>query len=344
MFEAILSICVEAAGDTLCRDALLPGFAAGTKAACLAALAQGKVTLPGRADAPTCVPRRASHLAFTEVAKGVFVHRGAIEEPGPDNLGDVSNMGFVIGEHSIAVIDAGGSRAVGEELYLAIRERSELPISVVVLSHMHPDHVFGASPLAEAGAEVVGHAGLGRALAERAENYTESFGRLIGPRGFLGSSIVTPDREIENQETLDLGGRSLRLVARPTAHTATDLTVTDVSTGVMFAGDLVFAEHAPALDGSLKGWRATLSAMREEPASLLVPGHGGPVLPWPKGGDALERYLSTLDKDTRGAIDAGVPLSAATADIGTSEAENWALFDLYNARNATVAYTEIEWE
>lgn len=345
MFEALVTLCLGAAGDGPCREALMPGYAAATEAGCLAALAARPPDLVRDAPAPAhCAPRRASRLVFDEVAPGVFAHRGAIAEPGPENLGDVSNIAFLIGETAVAVIDSGGSRAIGEEVYLAIRERTELPISAVILTHMHPDHVFGATALAEAGATIAGRAGLARALSDRAGAYSENFAGLIGPAGFVGSRIPAPDREVAEAAVIDLGDRSLRLTARPTAHTASDLTVTDSASGILFAGDLVFAEHAPALDGSLRGWQAVLGAMRDETAPLVVPGHGGPVLPWPDGGAALARYLDVLAADTRAALDSGQPLSAASRTIGRGEAAHWRLFDLYNARNATVAYTELEWE
>lgn len=345
MFEAILMLCVGAAEGGSCRDVLLPGFAAPTEMGCRAAIEARPPDIAGDGNGmPACAPRRTSRMPFTEVAEGVFVHRGAVAEPGSDNLGDVANIGFVIGTAAIAVIDSGGSRAVGEEVYLAIREYSELPITAVILTHMHPDHVFGATPLAEAGARVIGREGLSRALSDRADSYTQSFARLIGSPGFLGSSIPVPDHEVSVDMDLDLGDRILHLKARPTAHTASDLTVTDSATGVLFSGDLVFAEHAPALDGSLRGWQATLVTMRTEDASLVVPGHGGPALPWPEGGAALARYLDVLAADTGAALLAGQPLSSASRTIGRGEATEWQLFDLYNARNATVAYTELEWE
>ncbi|OYX42647.1 MAG: MBL fold metallo-hydrolase [Rhodobacterales bacterium 32-67-9] len=343
MFEALVTLCLDAAANAACREALLPGYAAAPLADCSAALTARPPDMAGAAPAD-CVPRRAARLAFTEIAPGVFAHRGAVAEPGPDNLGDVSNIAFVIGAAAVAVIDTGGSRAIGEEVYLAIRERSDLPIAAVILTHMHPDHVFGATTLAEAGAAVIGRAGLSRALADRADAYSENFAALIGPAGFLGSAIPALTREVTDEEVIDLGGRSLRLRAWPTAHTASDLTVNDSATGVLFTGDLVFADHAPALDGSLRGWQAVLATMQAEPATLIVPGHGGPALPWPEGGAALAQYLDTLATDTRAALDAGVPLSAASRTIGRAEAPNWLLFDLYNARNATVAYTELEWE
>lgn len=345
MFEALVTLCLGAAGGGACRDALLPGYATATEAGCLAALAAQPPDLSRAAAAPAfCAPRRASRLAFDEVAPGIFAHRGAIAEPAPENLGDVANIAFVIGEAAVAVIDTGGSRAIGEEVYLAVRERSELPIGAVILTHMHPDHVFGATALAEAGATIVGRAGLARALADRAGAYSENFAALIGPAGFLGSRIPAPDREVTENEKIDLGTRTLELRARPTAHTASDLTVTDSASGILFTGDLVFADHAPALDGSLRGWQAVLGAMRDETAPLVVPGHGGPVLPWPEGGAPLVRYLDRLAADTRAALEDGAPLSAASRTIGRGEAANWQLFDLYNARNATVAYTELEWE
>ncbi|MDP3959080.1 MAG: quinoprotein relay system zinc metallohydrolase 2 [Pseudorhodobacter sp.] len=348
MFEALVTLCVLAAAGgetTTCRAVLLPGYAAETQAACEFAL---RATPPGWLAAwdwaASCTARPKPTLAFSEIAPGVFVHRGAIAEPDPDNGGDIANIAFIIGAQSIAVIDAGSSRALGEQVYLAVRAHSALPISHLILTHMHPDHVLGAAPLREAGAQVLGHPNLPRALSDRADTYQTNFARLIGAEGFIGSRIIGPDRLIAAPESIDLGGRELRLSPWTTAHTATDLTVLDRASDILFAGDLMVHEMTPALDGSLRGWRGVLADLEQLPATLVVPGHGGPVLPWPDAAAPLARYLEVLETDTRAALDAGVSLGAATAMIGQSEAGNWPLFDLYNPRNATVAFTELEWE
>ncbi len=65
---------------------------------------------------------------------------------------------------------------------------------------------------------------------------------------------------------------------------------------------------------------------------------------WPDGLTAEQRYLENLASDCRDLIKRGVPLAAAAQTAGASEKSHWQLFEDYNARNATAAYSELEWE
>lgn len=347
MFEAILSLCLTAGED--CRAVLLPGYEAADQATCEAALRAAPPDLSNRFSGliaqgvPACQPV-GDVLEFSEIAPDVFVHLGRIAEPNRANAGDVSNLGFVIGDQAVAVIDGGSARWMGEATWRAIRQQTDLPVSHAVATHMHPDHVLGLSVFAEAGAEILGHVALDRALADRRGNYLESFAALIGPDRFIATDTVATDRTVSDLAEIDLGGRVLTLRAWPRAHTGTDITAQDGQTGILFTGDLVFHGHTPALDGSLRGWQAVLEKMAEMSVTRIVPGHGGPVLDWPEGGVAMQRYLGVLAADTRAALDQGQRLGEAVEDIAQSEAPHWQLFDTYNPRNATVAFTELEWE
>lgn len=347
MFEAILSLCLGT-DPGVCRPHLLPGYEAQTETECTAYLSDKPPDLSfftnlTAVDTARCMPVGKT-LSVSEVAPGVFVHTGRIAEPDTKNHGDVSNMGFIIGEKSVAVIDAGTARWIGEALWRSIRAKTDKPVSHMIVTHMHPDHALGAAIFTEAGAVVVGHSGLARALSDRQANYLESLAVLIGPDMLLGTRAPAVDIEVSDMLDIDLGARALRVQAWPTAHTGTDVTIHDVATDTLFAGDLVFDRHLPALDGRLVGWRAVLAQMQEMDMARVVPGHGAASLPWPDGSKPLARYLSVLEQDTRAAVEVGTRLGVAVEQIAQGERDAWQLFDAYNARNATVSFTELEWE
>jgi len=155
--------------------------------------------------------------------------------------------------------------------------------------------------------------------------------------------ITAPTVLVDGELRLDLGDRPLILRAWPAAHTDSDLTLLDAASGTLFAGDLVFLTHIPVIDGSLLGWLGILDALAAIPAQRVVPGHG-PVAAWPQALEAERRYLEKLASDVRTAIKSGTPLATAAKTAGASEQARWALFDDYNARNATAAFSELEWE
>ncbi|XTP47838.1 MBL fold metallo-hydrolase [Marinibacterium sp. SX1] len=242
---------------------------------------------------------------LAEVAPGVYVHKGAQAEPGPGNGGDTANIGFVIGDDAIAVIDAGGSDAVAGALLAGIRARSDLPVRWLVLTHMHPDHVMGAGMIAGQGAGVVAHPALAAGLAARYAHYHAAYARDIGP-GWQAAEVPPEIRAAPDE--IDLGNRVLELRRHATGHTSNDLSVYDRRTGTWFLGDLVFLGHMPSIDGDLRGWQGAIAAAGERPADRVVPGHGPVAAPWPGAAGPTAAYLDALVAEVRAALDGGVAL------------------------------------
>ncbi|NVO23121.1 quinoprotein relay system zinc metallohydrolase 2 [Donghicola mangrovi] len=333
MFELVALMCED---SEPCQPHLIPGFEAATLAECQT-LAQGW-TGDGT---PECRPLGPA-LEVREIAPGVWVHIGAIEEPDPENEGDVANLGFIVGGDSVAVVDSGGTRTIGEQMWRAIRQVTPLPISHVILTHMHPDHVLGATVLAESGAEIVGAEGLARAISDREDSYLLRMAQEIGD-GFAGTTAPVVARELAEPTQIDLGGRVLELAPWPLAHTANDLTVVDRETRILFAGDLLFDQHCPSLDGSVVGWQEALTKLRALDVDRAVTGHGR-VLDWPPDDLPLERYLQALETQTRAALDAGQRLADAALTVALDVSQEWALCGTYTPRNVTITFTQLEWD
>ena len=286
---------------------------------------------------------RAAPDGVVEVAAGMFVLPGAMEEISAENLGGIGNVGFIIGAEAVAVVDAGGSLPHGARLRRAVAARTRLPIRYLVLTHVHPDHVMGASAFADLRPEVIGHARLPEALAQRDGFYRTMLARDMGEAA-AGSAPLAPTRLVEHGFELDLGGRVLELRAHPPAHTDHDLSLLDRATGTLWLSDLLFVDRIPVLDGNLDGWLRALAVLRTLPASRAVPGHGPPLVAWPAAATAQERYLVALRDGTRAAIAAGIGIARAPGRVAMAEAAQWLLAEHYHGRNVTAAYRQLEWE
>jgi quinoprotein relay system zinc metallohydrolase 2 len=289
----------------------------------------------------TAAPPDIPEFALENPAPGVYVHYGQQAEMSRANLGDIANLGFVVGSRCVAVIDTGGTYAVGRAFRQAIRRVTAVPVCYVINTHGHPDHVFGNPAFAEDRPEFIGHVRLADALRRRGPNYLNALVRNLGDAADQ-TGVVLPTRAVASTDELDLGDRILSLRAWKTAHTDNDLTVFDQASRTLWLGDLLFVGHVPVVDGNLKGFLAAIDEIKVLRASLVIPGHGR-ALDWPDAMAAEEHYLRRLRDDVRAAIKAKrtLPETLASVDEGR---EQWLLFDEFHKRNVSAAYAELEWD
>ena len=302
------------------------------------ALLRGLLTLSVAATGPSIA---ASSLPVTEIAPGVFVYQAPYEEADAANLGAIANLGFVIGSNSVAVIDSGGSRAAGLALLAAVRAHTDRPVSHVVNTHFHPDHILGNS--AFPGAKIVAHPRMVAALEARGDFYLDSVRRDLGVAA-AGTVVIAPDLLVDGELQIDLGERVLSIRSWPTEHSDSDITLRDLTSDSWFLGDLLFVRRMPTLDGSLRGWIRVLRRLQSQPAARVVPGHGPASVVWPASVEPLLAYLNGLAVAVRRAVAQGVTLAEAEDSVGFDLKDGWLLFDQGHPRNVAVAFAELEWE
>jgi len=278
-----------------------------------------------------------------EVASGIYVHRGAHEDLDQGYHGDISNIGFVVGQKGVAIVDTGGSLAVGQRLKEAVRKVTALPILYVINTHVHPDHIFGNAAFLADKPVFVGHANLAKAMELRKDVYLRNNATWLGEAA-AGSEIVKPTQAVSTSLELDLGGRALQLTAFPTAHTNTDLTVFDHNTSTLWSGDLLFVERTPSIDGDVQGWLSVIEKLRSVSPLRVIPGHGPVVTDWNLALNNEQQYLETLLADIRSSIKKGESMEQAMDTAAATEKENWVLFDIVNRRNVNLLFPVLEWE
>jgi glyoxylase-like metal-dependent hydrolase (beta-lactamase superfamily II) len=78
---------------------------------------------------------------FTELAPGVWLGN----RPDSTRLPVTPNTTFVIGADGVVVFDGGNLPLVADRVIAKIRELTDLPVTHVIISHWHMDHVLGLS-------------------------------------------------------------------------------------------------------------------------------------------------------------------------------------------------------
>ena len=165
---------------------------------------------------------QAAAFPVQQIADGDYAHFGQVAMTTAENAGDIANIGIVVGRDAVAVIDTGGSVAVGQALLAAVRAITTKPLRYVINTHEHPDHVFGNAAFANLNVTFVGHRNLPASMRAHGPFYLHSFRDVLGAHAIAQVRLIPPTLLVDTTMTLELGGRTLLLTAwyppaRPTA-------------------------------------------------------------------------------------------------------------------------------
>ncbi len=222
---------------------------------------------------------------WLELGPGVFRRRYAALDQG---------ICAILGHEAALLVDTRSTLAEADALLADLRHLTPLPVTHVVNTHAHFDHVLGNARFVPA--EIWAHERCARRLRDHGEQVRAeamAWARAGGPgmaalaEGLAEVPIVAPDHVVgDDGAVLEVGGRVVELHHPGRGHTDGDLVVAIPDAGVIVAGDLVEEGAPPSFEDAFPlDWPGALDAVvglarsmaAGADAPLIAPGHGAVV-------------------------------------------------------------------
>lgn len=249
-------------------------------------------------------------LAFRDIGPGVVV----AYRPEPLRDPVAGNITIIFNDTDVVVVDGGAAPRSARQVVSEIRRRTDLPVSTLILTHGHEDHVLGIQVFDEAypGLRVVTRRGtrdylapegpVARRVASLPARLTElqasarEVVRQVGERGGDPALIRhlerqaadleavaaereqvglrQPDEVFEGRLVLYRGDRRIELLDLGPGKAGSSTVVHLPVEGIVVAGDVVVAPIPYGFARDPQGWIRTLEALDSLSFRSLVPGHG----------------------------------------------------------------------
>lgn len=335
----VLRLAPWAAALALALASSAPGLS-WAQAPAASASAQG-AGVPAPKQAAKQVSLRAE-----QVSTSAWYVQGLSALGTPDNQNFISNAAFVVTQDGVVVIDALGSPALAMRLLEEIRKHTAKPVTHVLVTHYHADHIYGLQTFKDAGATVIAHAAGREYLnSDTAALRLQASRTELAPWIDASTRLVPADEWITGPVERTIGG--VRFLLRPIgpAHTPEDLAIFLPDEKVLFAGDLVFRQRIPFVGQANSGqWIKSLDTLLGFEAAVVVPGHG-PVSHEARADMELTRnYLAYLRQHMGKAARDMTPFGEAYEATDWGAYENLPLFGAANRMNAYNTFLLMEHE
>jgi glyoxylase-like metal-dependent hydrolase (beta-lactamase superfamily II) len=235
------------------------------------------------------------------------------------------NVGCIQIPNHLVIIDTGMTPKLAEEFRNLIHKEIGKPITEVILTHYHSDHVFGAQefqeyPLIASTKMVERYPTLLKAeWSSKGINEMRKFYAETEPdfsRQLENLTIITPTKTFKN--SLFLGNEKEIEIQHTGGHTVGHSTVYFHPEDILFAGDLVFCQQYPYAGDPTNNppdWIKAFETILEMPVDTIVPGHG-PLCDKEEIQTQLT-YFKQLEKWVKGKLAQGITLDAIRTEEDT---------------------------
>lgn len=267
---------------------------------------------------------RASELEYNlqveAVADDTYVFIGSTKYFTSENGGNIANAAYIVTSAGVIVIDTGSSYTYGKQMRQVIEANTGLAIIKVYNTHHHPDHFLGNQAFQDV--PIASLQGIVDGITAQGDAFATNLYALIGD--WMKETEVYIPTEVISPGTVTIGGHEIEIIAL-NGHTDSDMAVYDHTTGVLFAGDLVFHDRTPATaHANIENWLSSTKQLQKLDYQYLVPGHG-PVTTDAHAIIQTREYLSWLQNTLQQALEQGLDMSEA---LGLTLPESFQQLDI----------------
>lgn len=214
------------------------------------------------------------------------------------------SIGMIVGQSKSILVDAGNGPAHAIQVRAALDQAGLPPVSMIIYTHHHWDHVFGACVY---DVPVIAHTKCRNFLLEEAQKpwSKEYLDKLVQQNPKLRASckarnraisdwqnfrIVIPNIVFERSKVIELDGLKIELEHVGGQHAEDSIIVKVSRSRVMFIGDCYYPPPLHLRTPGSTISKEILSNLVDEKIDYYVEGHDDPTTR-----DELDDYLSSVD-------------------------------------------------
>ena len=280
----------------------------------------------------------------TPVVDNVYAIVGPITGRTPENDALNNNLGFVVTDEGVVLIDSGASRLGAKQIDAAIDAVTDKPVTHVINTGSQDHRWLGNAWFAEQGAEIVALKRTVETQKRFADQHVARLEAVLNER-FAGTEPMQAADPIDaDRETLEIGGTTFELIWFGDAHFPGDIVVWLPETETVFTGDMVYVDRMLGIHpwSDVLSWREAFHEMEKLEAKHVVPGHGL-VTDMTKARAEAGDYLDFLVTEIRAAVDDFEGLQATVERLTDApQFKHLEHFDNWHRTNISRAYTQIE--
>jgi glyoxylase-like metal-dependent hydrolase (beta-lactamase superfamily II) len=280
-------------------------------------------------------------------SQNIYYFLGQSGVPDKQNEGFTSNAGFVVTNKGVIVFDALGTPSLGAAMLREIRKITDLPVTHIIVSHYHADHIYGLQAFKDlTDAEVIAQESTSRYInSPDAAVRLKQRQQALAPWVDEETRVVPPDLTFKDEIFLESGSYRFSIYHAGPAHAPGDSMMMIEPAGVLFSGDIIQNGRVPFLNSpqvDTGKWMQAIEKVKKLKPVVLIPGHGRASQ---QAMDALNftyGYLGFVRDEMKNAVNNWIPFEDAYRLTDWSRYELLPAFEASNKANAYRVYLEME--